>query len=56
MLLTIILSLVPQPRTAHVPPVLVPTVEPVWEEVTPSPASAKRAGKDSPVAKVSFSL
>lgn len=52
--LWLILSLFFQPRTAHAPPVPVPTVEPVWEEETPSPASARRAGKAPPVAKVSF--
>jgi len=54
--LWLILALFPQPGTAHVPPVLVPTVGPVWEEETRSPASAKRAGKARPVAKVSLSL
>lgn len=53
--LWLILSLLPQQRTAHAPPVLVPTVEPAWEEETPSPASARRAGKAPSVARVSAS-
>lgn len=42
-------DLFPQPRTARALPVLVPTVELAWEEETPSPASAKKAGKAPPV-------
>lgn len=42
-----------QPRTARVPPVRVLMVEPVWEVETPSPASARRAGKAPPVDRVS---
>lgn len=54
-LCSFVIFLFPQPRTAHAPPVLVPTVGPVWEEETPSPASAKKAGKAPPVARVSSS-
>lgn len=44
-----------QPKTALVPPVLVPTVGRVWEEETRFPASAKRAGKAPPADRVSTS-
>lgn len=42
-----------QPRTARVPPALVPTVGRVSEGGTPSSASAKRAGRAPPVKQVS---
>lgn len=42
-------TLATQPRTARALPVLVPMVELAWEEETPSPASAKKAGKAPPV-------
>lgn len=44
----------PKPRTAPVPPVLASTVGPALGEETPSPASAKRDGRASPVTRVSL--
>lgn len=41
-----------QPKTAHVTLVRVRTEGRVWEEATPSTASAKMAGKDPPVNRV----